>query len=102
MKIYNVGPDELSKYALNDIDIELDWLVVFYESYSSYEGGGEAVGYADGKLHFQDLGHCSCYGPMEGGFNVEHSVEDFRESLDSVHGYIEKSVVEAKVLELLG
>lgn len=101
MKIYNIGPDGLSDYDLNELDLELEWLVVFYEN-GGYDGGGEAVGYANGKLHFQDLGHCSCYGPMDGGFTNEHSVEDFKQQLDSVHGYITEDAVEAKVLELLG
>ena len=69
MKIYNIGPDELSEYDLNELNQELEWLVVFYENYG-YEGGGEAVGYADGKLHIKGLGHCSCFGPADGGFAV--------------------------------
>lgn len=100
MKIYNIGPDELSKWDIGQIDIELDWIVVFYENYG-YEGSGEAVGYRDGKLYVKNLGHCSCYGPVEDGFG-EFSVEDFREALDSIHSYIDTPGVEEKVLELLG
>lgn len=101
MKIYNIGPDELSDYDLKELRDDLEWLVVFYECWS-YEGDGEAVGYLDGKLYFQNLGHCSCYGPTDGGFSDVHSIEEFKESLDSVHGFIDNGAVEMKVLELLG
>jgi len=102
MKIYNVGPDELSDWDFEQLNQELEWIVVFYENYG-YEGDGEAVGYFEGKLFITQLGHCSCYGPMDDGFDTDtRTVEEFKEAQDSIHGFIGNSAVELKVLELLG
>jgi hypothetical protein len=30
-------------------------------------GSGTGAAYKDGKLYVWDFGHCSCYGPLEGG-----------------------------------
>lgn len=75
MKIINVGKDELSDYDLQRVnnnkpaDISVKRLYYWYINYC-YEGSGTAV-YQDnrGNWHTDELGHCSCNGPFEGGFN---------------------------------
>lgn len=66
MKIYNVGKDALSEYDLEYLDEEsYEYLIYNYEI-SPWEGSGAAV-FKDnnGKFILIDLGHCSCYGPLE-------------------------------------
>lgn len=75
MKIANVGKDELSSYnfeSLNKnrpLDIAIQSIVYSYEN-GGYDGNGLAV-YLDtnGDYHLDELGHCSCYGPFDDGFN---------------------------------
>lgn len=100
MEVFSVGVDECDY-----LDAQLDgglWLVYWYEI-GDYCGDGEAVSLKeDGRLYFANLGHCSCYGPGDGGFSESCSVEDFLKGLENVHGYIGHKEVEKKVLELLG
>jgi hypothetical protein len=52
------------------------WVVTEYESYT-YEGNGDAVAkHKNGELHYYNLGHCSCYGPFENGFDLFNINED--------------------------
>lgn len=93
MKEYKVGPDD--PYGLPS-DKGYRWIVHWYQE-GSYDGDGEAVAFDGEKLHIYNLGHCSCYGPFEQGYQGSVSVEDFRESA-IVH--VRKEVAE-KVEELL-
>lgn len=97
VKIYNVGPDELSERDCPNFE----WVVAYYES-GDYDGSGEAVSFDGLQYRHHGLGHCSCYGPedgMESGDVV---------SLDAILGdsvvpglEIQKEIVD-KVRELLG
>jgi hypothetical protein len=103
MKIYNVGPDELSEWDFSDrLKDGYVWFVYFYEE-GSYEGSGEAVALReDGTLDLHNLGHCSCYGPMEEWpSTVAMSVEEFVRPKDSIWDYEAKDAVFQKVQELL-
>ncbi len=66
MKVYNVGHEELDEYDLEYLDKEAyEYLIYNYES-GDYEGDGAAVlKDKNGKFILIDLGHCSCYGPLE-------------------------------------
>ena len=66
MKIYNVGRDSLDEYDLKYLDKEAyEYLIYNYEA-GYYDGSGAAVFKDnDGKFVLIDLGHCSCYGPLE-------------------------------------
>lgn len=58
--------EELSEYELKDVSaLQADWFVYYYE-HGSYEGTGFAVWKKDNKYYYDDLGHCSCYGPTDG------------------------------------
>lgn len=104
MKVYNVGPDH--EHPGNEYNEKFVWMVIYYESYSEYEGGGEAVALGhDGMLYFKGLSHCSCYGPfeeLENGQFEKVSVEDYLKS-DSIHDTdTENSKIRNKVIKLLG
>jgi hypothetical protein len=66
MKIYNIGRDALSKNELEYLDEEAyEYLIYNYET-GYYSGSGAAVlKDNNGKFILLDLGHCSCYGPVE-------------------------------------
>lgn len=55
--------DELDEWDLKEVK-HFEWIVYEYKS-ESYEGGGHAILYDEEKYYHHDMGHCSCYGPME-------------------------------------
>lgn len=68
-------PEGYSSYcsdqALDD-DYELDRArkdgidaIVYFYGNGGYEGSGEALLRKDGGWAHEDLGHCSCYGPLD-------------------------------------
>lgn len=65
--IYQVGPDTVYEEAEIRQDERYEWFVYWYEN-GGYDGSGEAVALCkeDGLLHTWNLGHCSCYGPLDG------------------------------------
>lgn len=104
MKVYNVGPDQ--EHPGNEYNEKFVWMVIYYENYNEYEGGGEAVALGhDGMLYFKGLSHCSCYGPfeeLENGQFEKVSVEDYLKS-DSIHDTdTENNKIRNKVIKLLG
>lgn len=66
MKIYNVGIEPLSEYDLERLDGEdYEYFIYNYADFG-YDGSGTAVlKDENGKFILIDLGHCSCYGPLE-------------------------------------
>lgn len=86
---------------------EFLWIVTDYEA-GSYDGSGDAVGLTvDGKLYTTSLGHCSCFGPWEAGWDQHSSAswnEITRDQLldeSAVGGLRLSGRLEQKVLELL-
>lgn len=82
-KIFNVGGDELGKYDLKNLEVlNFKYFVYSYEYYS-YEGSGFAVWKNEnGTFGYIQLGHCSCYGPLENlptAKNMELSLEQVEE-----------------------
>ena len=66
MKIYNVGKDPLGEYDLEYLDKEVYEYFIYNYVGCGYDGIGAAVlKDNNGKFMFIDLGHCSCYGPIE-------------------------------------
>ncbi len=103
MKLYNVGVDQLREYELAEFDSsKYSWMVYWYEG-GGHEGEGEAVALGnDGLLYCTSLGHCSCYGPTDGGFGEKgETVQQFFAPKDSIFDRDFKDVVMAKVRELL-
>lgn len=105
MKIYNVGPDEFSEYELKEMDAENFEFVVYWYEGGGYDGSGEAVGLCkdDNLLYVKGLGHCSCYGPMDGGMGSgdKVTIEDFLSHKDDIHSYDARTEIKEKVKELL-
>ena len=102
MELYNVGVDE--PYDLNyRIEDCFVWVVYDYED-GCYDGNGTAVGLNkdDGMLYVKNLGHCSCYGPMEGGMlsGDKYTVEQFLAHKDNVLHYDAGDNIKTKVAEL--
>ena len=66
MKLYNVGKDSLDEYDLEYLDKEVYEYFIYNYEVGDYCGSGAAVlKDNDGKFILIDLGHCSCYGPLE-------------------------------------
>lgn len=99
MNVYNVGPDELS---FNEDDFE--FIVCWYES-GYYCGSGEAVGFCktDKMIYVKNLGHCSCYGPMDDGMKSgdTYDIKYFLQDKDNIHSYDAREEIKDKVEELL-
>lgn len=102
MNIYCLK-EELGKYDLEDIiKKNLDWLVYHYER-GDYEGSGYAVSSKDGVLREHNLGHCSCYGPVEQWGETEVPPEYFLEFDESIFSAARsgEDEVKMKVREIL-
>jgi hypothetical protein len=103
MEIYNVGPDDIN-YEFETMDTSLyEWMVVWYEN-GGYDGSGEAMALGkDGHLYYQNLGHCSCYGPMESWPQQDFIVAElFGETANVLNSPFTYGCVEEKVRKLLG
>ena len=75
MRLISLGPDKVSDYDLQylveskPISTELRELIYWYET-GCYEGHGLVVYFdSDDNWHIDNLGHCSCHGPFDGGWN---------------------------------
>lgn len=67
MKIYNVGKDILDEDDLKYLDEKVYEYLIYNYKTGYWEGDGAAVlKDNNGKFMLIDLGHCSCYGPLEG------------------------------------
>lgn len=56
---------ELSDYEVQkliDFGVERAW---YWYAQGSYEGSGQILMLKDGLYYLHDMGHCSCYGPVE-------------------------------------
>lgn len=101
-QVHNVGPDAFSEYDWKEGGIPLNakWIVYYYES-GSYEGEGELVYKVGRSLFRTNLGHCSCYGPMDNGCGYEEiKIKDYRKN-DNIHNTRFRDEVHAKVMELI-
>ena len=98
MKVYSVGPDDLSE---ENLPSDFEWIVYWYEVVA-YAARGEAISWDGEHLRSHDLSHCSCYGPMEdfnsGGCAI--TADDFES--DNVLNKNYRPEVVRKVRELLG
>lgn len=105
--VYSVGPDELCDYELADVkkDDRYHWFVYWYQN-GGYDGSGEAVGLhkETGLLHYINLGHCSCNGPMDDwvGDPAKMTLEEFLRPKDSIFDIDARREVQIKVRQLTG
>jgi hypothetical protein len=63
--------------------IQGEIVVTEYEVYD-WDGDGCALILCNGEVLYYNLGHCSCYGPFEGGPSQRYSIEEYRSLKDSV------------------
>ena len=64
-KNYKVGPDEFSSWDLETLPDDYEWMIYYYE-YESYDGHGTCVvKINDEQYMVLNLGHCSCFGPLD-------------------------------------
>jgi|LakMenE18May11ns_1017448.scaffolds.fasta_scaffold9716074_1 hypothetical protein len=103
MDIYQIGPLPLDDFSDYEYD-QFEWVVYWY-NVDGCEGYGEAIALCneDGFLYIKGLGHCSCYGPMDDGFEScdKITIEDFLNDQPNVLGYVDNEEVKNKVLELI-
>jgi hypothetical protein len=78
--------DLFDECTLHDCD-GFDWIVTNYQA-GDYCGSGIAIGLKQGVLYESCLGHCSCYGPGDNGWESLCTVEKFLEESDQVFSYI--------------
>lgn len=76
----------------------LIWFITDYE-YGNYDGSGSAVGFDGTDLLVYNLGHCSCYGPLESSpdkLSVERYKETRHDALceveDKFHEFVDKQL----------
>lgn len=96
MKLIQVTAPEL-KYAWGDSEAFHEWEIkqltglnvekcVYWYVSGSYEGSGNALLYRDGAWYHKDLGHNSCYGPLDD--------IDFRQPIQSFTAWLEQATPE--------
>jgi len=101
MKIYNYGkfPEDI-EYTYGEIselssDYDLDYLKDFDEVYywyaeAGYEGMGNLIGILNGKWYMHNMGHCSCYGPLE---ELDISDKNAYDSLEELKNSCSKGLI---------
>lgn len=100
-KFYSVGPDDLSNGSINEREKDLVFVVYSYEA-GYYDGTGQAVSFDGEFLWLAYLGHCSCYGPCDGGLKDEkYTIEEFFTKSTSVHDTEVYPTIMDKVREVL-
>jgi hypothetical protein len=84
-KIYRDGmcstPENFADYEINELKKSNVTHIWYWYTTGSYEGAGRAVILLkNGKWKLLNLGHCSCYGPLEHMYTaIEHnSPKDFK------------------------
>lgn len=97
---YSVGPDELCIYNFKYLSENIQWIVYHYTC-GSYEGHGEAILKENNKYYYYDLGHCSCYGPLE-GTPTEHSLQEILSDKVDIHDFDICQEIKDKIRELEG
>ena len=91
MRIYKTKNSELlDEYSIKDLkSLKSVWAVYYYRR-GNYEGNGFLVWFVDGKYHTHDMGHCSCYGPIdhiETDKSLEYSsIEDLEKAVTAYGG----------------
>lgn len=101
MQVYCLR-DELSEWNWNNINKDdYQWAVYWYEN-GGYDGSGELVALGkDGFLYYTNLGHCSCYGPLEAGLS-KTTEEEFFKDKDDIWQKDWNASIKDKVKELMG
>ena len=77
---------ELDEGEIDDLRmIGVDTIVYWYAK-GDYAGAGQAIVRANGKWYYNDLVHCSCYGPTKDLRNLISKIEDTSINLSTFQG----------------
>lgn len=106
MREYNLGPGELTLDGYDKLpDDNIEWVVYFYES-DYYDGNGVAVWKVGDRFGMQNLGHCSCYGPVEDANKATMSLiellAEFKSMSEIDYDYEWMKPVYGKIVSLVG
>jgi len=95
MQIFNLGSfpknHAFSDYELQPLNHEDDrkkfestgaQAAFYWYSQGDYDGQGKCLFVKDNKWYLKDLGHCSCYGPLDDGGDSLTLVEPWLNNLD--------------------
>lgn len=64
MQLFSFGEHTIDEEDWREFAPDADWIVYTYES-PPWSGNGFGVICEDNKLYYVNLGHCSCYGPLD-------------------------------------
>lgn len=64
-----VGPDAI-EYGHDEVHDGAE-VVIYHYTQGDWDGEGDAWGRWPDGWRSKDLGHCSCYGPLDGGYSGE-------------------------------
>lgn len=101
MKIIRTADSgELSKSELSGVEeLGAEYFVYNYQT-GDYEGHGWAVWkLPDGKFGYTDLGHCSCYGPVEDLKSIPYTLDEIKLFAEKNYGEYASPVIE--IVELV-
>ncbi|MCA9280364.1 MAG: hypothetical protein KDA34_14845 [Phycisphaerales bacterium] len=73
MNKYKVGPDDLDEWELSKIPTDAEWVIYSCEI-GDYCGSGTMLCKVGDSYLCHDMGHCSCFGPME-EFNAKSMMD---------------------------
>lgn len=76
----------------DDIKFEYDLIITDYRS-GQYDGDGEAIILKNNKIVLLNLGHCSCYGPMD------DSIHEAGRNLNNYKWWTEQEFLELPITE---
>lgn len=96
-----VMKDDFGEYEDLKVSFPNSVLVVYKYTDDGYEGWGHLFALTeDNRVLGKTLGHCSCYGPLEGESDTTHTMEEFlaleRSNLDGDEWEVRESFL-AKV-----
>lgn len=81
MQIHKLGPSECPITTHRD---DFDWCIYWYNYVEDeYYGEGTSITYCskENQLYVRDLGHCSCFGPMDNDFIEANVGIEFAEKI---------------------
>jgi hypothetical protein len=66
---YSYGaPEALGEYDVKRLEEEGVELAAYYYASGSYEGSGSIIFRTKDGWRYHNMGHCSCYGPLDNGW----------------------------------
>ena len=99
-QVHSIGPDETGLYDALGSEKHWKWCIYWYEC-GSWEGSGQLVACDDNDdLWSGSLGHCSCYGPGDGGVTRDGPLSKHLASANALDSY--DHGITAKIIELYG